>query len=223
MMKARVQAATIAAVIVAGLVASEVAGQGSRSPAEASFREDAWTNAPADRIRGDGALSYRDDGSADPDCVVAWVDKGGMFFLRTVRANCTPVTSRSITLDFGDPVSPPAVCSVQDQYGNTLDVCGANAVPDVRIIAHSAFKDAALTGGTTLTMPFSLRADFSSTAFELQFEQPVGVTGTSTMRTLEGPSGAVAELYQYVKQGRKTTKVSLGRYRMPFGLTIVKQ
>jgi hypothetical protein len=40
---------------------------------------------------------------------------------------------------------------------------------------------------------------------------------------MEAPATAVAELYQYVKQGRKTTKVSLGRFRMPFQLTVVKQ
>lgn len=219
----------LALVVVALIVlCGELWGQNrntNRTPAEASFREDAFTAAPTDRIRGDELGSYRDDGPSDPDCAIAWVDNGGMFFLRTVKPNCTPtLTGRTIVLDFSDPVAPPASCDVRDKYGNPLNMCSATAIADVRIIAHSLFKDSALTSGTTVTLPFSLQADFTSTAFELEFEQPVSVSALSVgLRILEAPATAVAELYQYVQQGRKTTKVSLGRFRMPFQLTVAKQ
>lgn len=219
------QRLALAAIAVMAL-SSPVWGQNTnRTPAEATFREDAFTVIPADKIRGDELGSYRDDGSTDPDCVVAWVDNGGMFFLRTIKANCSPATaSRTITLDFSDPITQLGPCEVHDRYGNTLNICGATPIADVRIIAHSLFKDAALTGGTTLTLPFSLQPDYTSTAFELAFEQPLLVSAISgTTRVMEAPAGAVAELYQYVKQGRKTTKVSLGRFRMPLQVTVAKQ
>lgn len=213
----RVLPAAIAIAVVGGDAAAQ-----TRTPAEATFRQDTFTPAPTDRIRGDEWGGYRDDGAADPDCVIAWVDKGGAFFLRTVRPNCVPVAGgRAIWLDFSDPVSAPATCSLTDRYGNALNVCGAQVAADVRIIAHSLFKDSALTSGTTVVMPFSLQADFSGTGFELEFELPIPVTAWSpSTRVLDASPTAVAELYQYVKQGRKTVKVSVGRFRMPFQLAI---
>lgn len=198
----------------------------SRTPADATFRENAWTTSPTDKIRGDALGSYRDDGPADPDCVIAWVDNGGSFFLRTVKPNCSTTTPRSILLDFSDAESRSRSCPavVLDDYGNSLDICGGNNVADVRVIANSLFKDTALTNGTRVTLYFSLQRDFTSTEFELDFEQPVPVTAMSaTVRVLEAPAGALAELYQYVSQGRKTVKTTLGRFRMPFQLTVVKQ
>lgn len=196
--------------------------QGSRTSVSATFREDVYTTSPADRIRGDGLGAYPNPALGD-DCVVAWVDKGGFFFLRSVRSNCTTTTPRAVVLDFTDAVTPVASCDVSDRYGNVLNVCGSQAVADVRIIANSLFKDAALTSGTSVTLPFSLQPDFSSTGFELEFEQAVGVTAVSAnARALEAPSTAIAELYQYVKQGRKTVKTSVGRFRMPFQLTVTK-
>jgi len=154
--------------------------------------------------------------------VTAWVDKGGFFFLRTVTPYCSPYT-RNIVLDFSVPVdlmSCPAP-SVSDQYGNMLNICGTNSVPDVRVIANSLFKDTALVHGTTVTVPFLVQPSFSGgTVFELDFEQPVPVpSGDSTFRVLEAPAGAVAELYKYVNGA----KHSLGRYYMPFELTVTKR
>ena len=59
---------------------------------------------------------------------------------------------------------------------------------------------------------------------KLSFEEPVPITdGDSTFRVLEAGADAVAELYQNVQQGKRTIKVSLGRYEMPFQLTVTKQ
>lgn len=207
----RLVLASMAVVAFSGVLLA----QNSRAPAVATL-----SDRPGDKIRSDGLGSYLDA----QQCVIAWVDKGGFFFLRTVAPNCAPAT-RQITLDFSDAVSRPATCPavVNDQYGNPLDLCGPNTVRDVRVIAQSLFKDTALANGTNVTLPFSLQADFSSTGFELDFEQSVPVSGSGTVRVLDAASTAVAELYQYVKQGKRTAKVSQGRYRMPFQLQVVKQ
>lgn len=225
------------ALATAALVAlsGELWGQNkntNRTPAEATFREDSNVVPPSDRIRGDGlGPYYSDDGPYDPlpDCVTAWVDKGGFFFLRTLKPYCTTTTPRSIELDFSVAVSRSVDCSVSTQYG-TLDICKPNTLPDVRVIAADLFKDTALVSGTTVTLPFNLNPSpcfcaSDSPGFELDFEQAGLVSGTSSVRVLtatatrDQPLADVAELYQYVKGARKQ---SLGRYRMPFQLTVVK-
>jgi hypothetical protein len=44
-----------------------------------------------------------------------------------------------------------------------------------------------------------------------------------TYRVLTAGPDTVAELYQNVPQGKRTIEVSLGRYEMPFQLTVTKQ
>lgn len=229
----RLALATVAVVALSGTLLGQNKNT-NRTPAIATFREDAFTLVPSDKIRGDDLGSYPNS-SLGGDCVTAWVDKGGFFFLRTVTPYCTTTTPRSIVLDFSGYVSLPTSCEVvgYDQYGNphTLDICGANGadgkgtVPDVRIIANSLFKRTA-PGSTTVTLPFLLYPSFSGgTTFELDFEQAVSFTGTSSVRVLtatvttDQPNADVAELYQYVNGA----KSSLGRYHMPFQLTVTKQ
>ena len=153
------------------------------------------------------------------DCVQSWVDSTGNYFLRTANAECTPVTQRSIVLDFCDPVTPidPSKCTVDDALGQggTLNICGANALPDVRLVALKMFTSTALTRGT----PVKLLINISTGAFELDFEQNAYVAGGLTSRTLSvGAANDIAELYQI--NGKK--KVSLGRFHMPFAMTITQ-
>ena len=169
---------------------------------------------------GDGIVS---DGTAydqSVDCVVSLV-QNGQYFLRTVSPNCTttPTPPRAITLDFSNPVTARTNCSVFDPNSNTsLNVCGSTSLPDVRIIAGSLFKTSA--SSTSVILPFSLFPDFSGTAFELDFELAVPFTApSSTERVLTPGPGAVAQLYQIGAHGHK---VSIGRYYMPFQLTVTE-
>ncbi len=180
-------------------------GTSNRVPAQATFRD---SSTLPDRILSDGLGTYYDA----VGCVVAWVDsKSGFFFLRTVGPKCqNPV--RSLVLDFSDAVSRSAGCNVpdpNDTSGKSLDICGKNTLPDVRVLADTLFRDTALTKGTTVKLPFSLQPDFGGTDFELDFEQPLSVTATSgNERVLEAGTDAVAELYQLTQRG---PKISLGR------------
>ena len=213
----------VAVALVSGAVL--VRGGPNTFPALADFRDDAL--AP-DRLQSDGKGSY-DDGQAPPQCTISWTGQGGSYFLRTVKSGCTASDPRSIKLDFSveaDGTTPPSgPCSVSDPQGD-LDRCGVNDVPDVRLLANALFKDNALTDGSTVRLLFSMKAggDFVGTSsFELTFEQPVPVpSGDQSFRVLEAGANAVAELYQNVTQGKRTVKTSLGRYRMPFQLTVTK-
>jgi hypothetical protein len=195
-----------------------VASAGKRTGAESVFRDE---DTPPDRIRSDGA-PYEDG-----PCTASWTEPSGFYFLRTIKSGCPD--DRFITLDFTDPVeiSSPGVCrEVLDPEANeSLDICAPNDVTDVRIIANTLFKGGALT--TTVSLHFSQKdgGDFTGPApFELSFEGPVPITGgDSNFRVLEAGADAVAELYQNVQQGKRTIKVSLGRYNMPFQLTVTKQ
>lgn len=71
-------------------------------------------------------------------------------------------------------------------------------------------------------LAFSQPTNFTGPGgFELSFEQNVGVTSVSaTTRVMTASATAIAELYQ--KVGVSGKKVSLGRYYMPFSLTVEK-
>lgn len=159
------------------------------------------------------------------NCVNSWIDsKSGFYFLRTVKSGCTTTAPRSIVLDFSDAISRACDCPCfvpdsNDNSGATLDLCGQNSLPDVRVIADTLFRDNALSRGTTVTLPFSLQPDFRGTDLGLDFEQAVPVTRGSTQGVLQAAPDAIAELYQTTKTGQK---ISLGRFRMPFTLTVSK-
>lgn len=144
----------------------------------------------------------------------------GNFFLRTVTSAppCGDTVSvRAIVIDLKERSWPsacsgPGLESVEDGYGNTLDLCGKNQVPDARMIAERLFS----ANATALNVPFSLRPDFRHTAFELTFVETLTVTGGSTTRTMTTGENAIAELWQI--SGR--TKTLLGRYRVPVSATV---
>jgi len=202
----------LALTLLSGIVF--VASAAKRTPAVSEFRDYS-----SDRIRSDGA-PY-----TDGTCTASWTEPSGFYFLRTIKSGCP--NGRFIKLDFGGQVeiSPPGCRSVSDpEAGKSLNICGPNNVHDVRIIANTLFKYGALT--TTVSLHFIQKdgGDFTGPApFELSFEEPVPVDGDSTFRVLEAGADAVAELYQNVQQGKRTTKVSLGRYNMPFQLTVTKR
>lgn len=218
---------SIVAVALLLIGTNEMRGQASkRIPAKSMFRDAADNStvppAPLDRIRSDG-LGWYTDGV---NCVINYFDRSsGFYFLRTVKSACTDIVQRAITLDFSDAIirtpdgSGADACHVNDGFNQSgdLNICGSNALPDVRIIANTLFRDNALTGGTAVTLPISLQPDFSGTGFELDFEQPAGVTGDATTRFLTAGPDAVAELYKNVRKG---PRISLGRFRMPFQLTV---
>ena len=179
-------------------------------------------NSPGNMIRSDGPDGYQDG----LRCVTAWTQTSE-FFMRTVSPNCSTAIPRTITLDFSQPVpgSGPSCPATATAADGTLDVCGPNSVPDVRVIASGMFANSALTGGSSVTIPFSMAPNFSSTDFTIDFEQkvPVYFIDTNT-RQLAASFLAVADLYQYVpgRNGRSSTKVSIGRYYMPFSLRAQK-
>jgi hypothetical protein len=190
----------------AGMLAA--AGQ-TEIPASATLRDNT-----TDAIRSDAISPTYDQGQ---DCALSFV-QNGQYFLRTVNPFCTPDV-RAIILDFSNKVTPPSNCDVSDpNSGGTLNACGSNLVLDVRLIAQSLFK--ASPGSTTVSLPFSLKPDFTgSAAFELDFELAVPFTGPGNLRLLTAGSNAVAQLYQIGAHGHK---ISIGRYNMPFQLTVTE-
>ncbi len=220
-----------AVLMVVAAAAAVAAKGGSQDPATATF-----TDRVGDKIRSAGGSVYANG----TDCVIAWVDSNasGFFFFRTTGGTCYNNTSqfRPIVLDFSDAISRQAECncslgpcSVNDAFGqgggaslfpDQLDICGMNTVPDVRTIADKLFASSALAGGTPVTLAINLAPDFRYTAFELQFEQSVPVTEPAGgTRVMTAGSTRVAELYKINKKGPKS---SLGRFRMPFELTVTK-
>ncbi len=201
------------------IIASVLLAQGGNQiAASAVFRDLPDDNIRSDDLDPDAAYT---DGT---DCVTSWVNrKTGFFFLRSVGPYCQP--GRHIVLDFRTWVgSQPSPCEVDDALGQLgeLNICGANTLPDVRIIADALFQGSALSAGTNVKLPFNLVPNFTSgQAFDLEFEQAVAVTGLSiNSRILTAGPSAVAELYRRPSKGKR---VSLGRFYMPFQLTVTKQ
>jgi hypothetical protein len=201
------------------IVANPLAGK-STIPASASFRD-----LIGDRIRSDGLGAY----SNGNDCVISTVSGNPSFFLRTVSPNCSTTIPRSIVLDFtGGTLAPGFGCTVTDTDDSrlSLNACGPNSVPDVRILAGSLFQ----SGSTSVILPFSLRAEFGETDFELDFLNPICDSGSGSTRVLEAggtstcsanpAANASAELYQIGEHGKKT---SVGIYNMPFMVTVTEQ
>lgn len=213
-------------VIVAISCLLAVGGVGSNAattvPATATFGD-----ATTDRIRSDypdpfPAYAYYRDGL---DCVRSQVGGNGFGFRSRTYGCTTTFMYRSVALDFSQPVVGvcPSPSIVTDAFaGGTVDICGSNLVPDVRINAGSMFASSALARGTGVTLVFSNPTNYSGPGgFDLAFEQNVPVTQLSaSTRMLTAPATAIAELYQKVPNSGK--KISLGRYYVPFSLKVEK-
>lgn len=208
----------IAAFLAAGLLSAAADGQVAGPHAE-------FADTAGDRIRSDGKGIYSDG----EECVVSSVGKKGSFFLRTEQFECIG-TDRLLVLDFSDAIertpddSGDGVCLVDDAFnqgGDLLDICAPNPNPltDVRILADKLFT----TSSTTpVRLPFQLDTSFFRTAFVLVFVQPVpAASGGGGARVLTAAGlNAEAVLYKYTGKGGQT--ISLGRFRMPFKVTVTK-
>lgn len=231
-MQRRLMAALVVAVSI--VAAGTWVWGATRIPATDTFRDTLVTDpstgailAGSDRIRSDynpvtkAGLHVYHDGE---NCVVTHVQTN-FFFLRSYYPPaCVTTPTRKITLDFTLAKSRPAGvdCSSGEFWVDVVNICGSNEFYDVRVIANRMFAKNAPTYGTPVTLPFN-PVPFSSPQFELDFEQnlPVCVSVTEcdpTTRTMEAFSTNTAELYEYVGG----IKSSLGRYYMPFKLTVKK-
>jgi hypothetical protein len=215
----RLRLSVLAAALGAMLAPLAAASKPSNTPANVALAD--TVGSTTSRIRSDGGGvdgSYLDG----EDCVQSWyaLPKGN-FFLRTVTSQppCGDTVSvRRIVIDLTDRVWPstcPGPQYVADRYGNTLDVCGSNNVPDVRLVADRLFS----ANATALDVPFSLQPDFRYTAFELDFVETLSVTGAGATRTMTAGANAISELWQI--SGR--TKALVGRYRVPLSATVTTQ
>lgn len=215
--------ALVLIVAVSCLVGGRVwLGAATTVPAHATFRD-----AASDRIQSDSFIPspvYEDAFY----CVKSGVSGNGFGF-RSRTYGCSTTTPRSVTLDFSQPVAGGCTSPtyVNDAYaGGQVDICGTNLVPDVRILAGTLFASSAPSRGTPVMLVFSTPPNYSGPGgFELDFEQNVGVSVvSSTTRQLTASATAIAELYQNVPSGsgNKGRKVSLGRYYMPFSVTVAK-
>lgn len=223
MWERRTSLATVAALLVLVAIgpAAGKPGGSTQDPATVTFLD-----RPGDRMLSVGGPFYDD---AEP-CVIAWVDSSsGQFFFRTAGRPGGLPCARGMRLDFGDALQRQAGCNcslgpcdVNDAFNQvgTLNICGTNPVGDVRWIAGNLFGSSALSSGIPLTLRINLTPNFQVTAFELQFEQSLPVTGDDTTRTMSADASPVAELYQYTGNGNK--KVSLGRFHMPFALEVMR-
>lgn len=204
---------------------------GSAIPTVDTFRDASMTDGVGnflgwtDRVRSDSDVpgtprSYR----GGTECVRSDVSSGSLF-VRTTTSGCSPYT-RALTVDFSDYVSLAAGvdCSsgsylVPDAYGDpgTLNICGSNLVPDARFIARDLFTRTS-ANGTPLTLVLNLAPDFRHNEFELDFEQNVPITVVSpATRILTGSTLSIAELYRI---SGSNTKTLVGKYRMPFQVTV---
>lgn len=202
--------------------ALEAQGKGKAKPPPSPSED-----IPAEAIVTDAGNAIRSDGNDTYTngvlCVIARVQtQKGQFFLRTVGGNCFGTTGQHhpMTLDFGDSLEPipPADCLVDDAFGQTgqLDICDANAIPDVRLVADKLFNESA--SATPVSLHLSLEPDFQNTGFELVFEQPIPITDRADgFRELTAGPSSVAELYKIPNKGKK---ISLGRFFMPFALDV---
>lgn len=153
---------------------------------------------------------------------------GSSFAMRTVKYTGTSDTNkRKVTLDFKYAVtgSEPTQPSITDPDGTgELLFVGAgsqvNVIPDLQLIAANLFGSNALTKGTSVLIVFSLQTEFTGNRdFQLEFETAVSVVVVDAKtRLLVAGSTAVAHLYEMI--GNR--KVSVGRFYMPFKLTVTK-
>ncbi len=217
-------------VACAFFIASILAAQrGPTVPATATFTniEPTYTN----MIRSD-AVSPTYQNAVD--CVTSEVFSNGLYVLRTDYLNCTATSPRTLVLDFSQCVAgfcPSnfgfSSCSLPDPNfpSDSLNVCGPNNVKDTRLLASTLFQSLSASSLTTaVSLPFSLETRFTgSSSFELDFEQPVPFQAVgSAERILTAGQGAIADLYELVPKGSTVQKKEIGRYSMPFDVTVTK-
>lgn len=186
------------------------------------------------RILSDGSRAYS-EGRLNINCVRSWFNPAvGASYFRTasntfcdylngqpfgtvqrqVRLDFTPSPSRSVA---GHETACPR--TVEDTYGNTLDLCGVNAIPDLQLMANELFKSGAFE--TPVTISFDLYPSFvNDTGFMLKFLEPIPISAVGASRRLQAPSTAIAELSVRRAKGGESVWVPVAQYYMPFSLTV---
>ena len=221
-----------AALIIVGLFAVQTVAKGASSttPAKAQFA--ASVTAPGtDCVYADLGGYYYDGTYVDSlGATVTGDSRVGTsnYFFRSVVYTGTAATNiRGVYLDFKNVVTAPTQTTISDpndSSGAQLhlgDSSGTlNFIPDLRILASSLFSSNATANGTSVIIPFSLQPEFTGNAdFELDYATNVAVSAPSAnVRVLSAGPNAVAALY--VMKSNK--KVLVGRFYLPFTLTVTK-
>jgi hypothetical protein len=186
------------------------------------------------RILSDGGLAYA-EGRLNINCVRSWFNPavGASYFRTASNTFCDYINGqpfgtvqRQVRLDFTPSPSQSvaghvATCprTVDDAYGNTLDLCGLNTIPDLQLIADELFKSEAFE--TPVTISFDMYPSFvNDTGFMLKFLQPIPISAVGASRRLQAPSMAIAELSVRRARGGESVWVPVARYYMPFSLTV---
>lgn len=186
------------------------------------------------RILSDGGRAYS-EGRLNINCVRSWFNPavGASYFRTASNTFCDYLNGqpfgtvqRQVRLDFTHPQSETVpghvlTCprTVDDAYGNTLDLCGLNTIPDLQLIADELFKSDAFE--TPVTIFFDLFPSFvNDTGFMLKFLQPIPISVVGASRRLRPPSTAIAELSVRRAKGSESVWVPVAQYYMPFSLTV---
>jgi hypothetical protein len=186
------------------------------------------------RILSDGGMAYA-EGRLNINCVRNWFNPavGASHFRTASNTFCDYLNGlpfgtvqRQVTLDF--TLSPSQAVAghvlacprtVEDAYGNTLDLCGLNTIPDLQLIADELFKSEAFE--TPVTISFDLYPSFvNDTGFMLKFLQPIPISAVGASRRLRAPMTAIAELSVRRVKDRESVWVPITHYYMPFSLTV---
>ena len=126
--------------------------------------------------------------------------------------------------------------TVDDEWGQTggLTICDLNGdytVEDVRFTASNLFEESRGRGkksGTAVVLYLNLVRDSSHTAFTLEYVSDMTAIEVGNARILTAPIGdARADLYRIGpevnkkgKPGPKITKTLVGRFDVPFSVTV---
>jgi hypothetical protein len=227
----RILAAGLAAVtlVVGARVLVGAVPHPANVPASTVFEDSAGM-----RILSDGGMAYA-EGRLNINCVRSWFNPavGASYFRTASNTFCDYINGqpfgtiqRQVRLDFtfsqsesvaGHVLACPG--NVEDPFGNTLDLCGLNAIPDLQLIASDLFKSDALE--TPVTISFNLYPSFvNDTSFMLKFLQPIPISAVGASRRLRAPSTAIAELSVRRAKSGESVWVPVAQYYVPFSLTV---
>ena len=129
-------------------------------------------------------------------------------------------------------------CTVNDEWNQwkkngPLTICGSNTVEDVRFTASNLFEESKPRGknrssGSEVVLYLNLARDSSHTAFTLEYVSDMTPIADGNARILTAQFGdALADLYRIGpevnkkgKPGPKITKTLVGRFSVPFSVTV---
>jgi hypothetical protein len=214
--------------VAVSTAAAAKAGPPTAAPATATATFGASINNPAGQaVYADLAGPYKDGAYTDS----LGADVTGIcrpdLFLRTVSSSGSSAQNiRGIYLDLsrvvaGSAPAQSAIADPNDASGAVLhlgDTTSINFIPDMRILASNLFSNTTVSKGATVSLVFSLQPEFTGSGdFEIDFEANVSVAApNATTRVLTAGTNAIGHLYVF--NGSK--KVSVGRFYLPFTLTV---